>query len=370
MERKVARLEKASQERYRNLANAIPHILWIAGPDGRIDFFNQQWFSYTGLTFEQSEGWGWKSAIHPDDLPIYLDRWEKTLKEAASFEIQYRLKRADGAYRWHLVRALPEKEEGQTVAWLGTSTDVDDQKRSEEALKETTRLKSEFVTNVSHELRTPLNAIVGYTSLLLQETYGRIDENQRTPLEGVQSNASELLDLINNLLDLSKIESGKMSVVIETINLKRLFPKILEDVKPLMSGKEMTIRCEIQEDLREIQSDRSKVRQIFLNLLSNAAKFTEKGSITISAVNVEGGVQFSVQDTGIGMKPEDLPHIFEPFRQIDGSMTRERGGSGLGLTIVKNLVRILGGSIDVQSEFGVGSTFTVFLPQAPPAPSN
>lgn len=365
MERKVARLEKASQERYRNLANAIPHILWIAGPEGRIDFFNQQWFSFTGLTFEQSEGWGWKSAIHPEDLPIYLDRWEKTRKDAASFEIQYRLKRADGAYRWHLVRALPEKEEGQTVAWLGTSTDVDDQKRSEEALKETTRLKSEFVSNVSHELRTPLNAIVGYTSLLLQETYGPINENQKIPVKGVHSNASELLDLINNLLDLSKIESGKMPVVIETINLKHLLPKTVEDVKPLMSGKEITIRCEIQEDLREIQSDRSKVRQIFLNLLSNAAKFTEKGSIMISAFNVEGGVQFSVQDTGIGMKPEDLPHIFEPFRQIDGSMTPETGGSGLGLTIVKNLVRILGGSIDVQSEFGVGSTFTVFLPQAP-----
>ncbi|MCG3117871.1 MAG: ATP-binding protein [Candidatus Manganitrophus sp. SA1] len=370
MERKIARLEKVSQERYRNLAHAIPHILWIAGPDGRIDFFNQQWFSLTGLTFEQSEGWGWKRAIHPEDLPDYLNRWEKTLKDAVFFEIQYRLKRTDGVYRWHLVRALPEKEEGQTVAWVGTSTEIDDQKRLEEALKEATRLKSEFVSNVSHELRTPLNAILGYTSLLLQETYGPIHESQKTPVEGVHSNASELLDLINDLLDLSKIESGKMSLVIEPIHLMRLLPKTLKDVKSLMSGKEIAIRYEIQEDLHVIQSDRSKVRQIFLNLLSNAIKFTKKGSITISAVNVRGGIQFSIQDTGIGMKPQDLPHIFAPFRQIDGSMTREAGGSGLGLTIVRDLVRILQGRIDVQSEFGVGSTFTVFLPEVPPVPSN
>lgn len=371
----IAKLEKTSQERYRNLANAIPQLVWIAGADGRIDFFNHQWFSYTGLAFEESEGLGWQKVIHPEDRPIWLEQWKKMVNEQISFEIQCRLKRADGVYRWHLVRALPEIDQGETAAWLGTSTDIDDQKKAEEALKQKTtaaeeaaRLKSKFVSDVSHELRTPLNAIIGYTSLLLEETYGAIKENQKMPLEGVHRNASELLSLINNLLDLSKIESGKMEIATESVDLRKLLPEWLEGVKVLLNRKELAIRWEIAEELRVIQSDPSKIRQVFLNLLTNAIKFTEKGSIAISARNAAGGIQFSVADTGIGIKPEDLPSIFDPYRQINGLMTRKVVGSGLGLTIAENAVKLLQGTIEVQSEFGKGSAFTVFLPQAPPEP--
>jgi len=371
----IARLEKASHERFRNLANAIPQIVWIAGPDGRIDFFNHQWFSYTGLNFEESEGWGWKKAVHPEDLPAYLSRWEKARNEDGFFEVQYRLRRADGMYRWHLVRAVADDQE-KPVAWLGTSTDIDDQKRSEVVLEQKSvvaekaaRLKSEFVSHVSHELRTPLNAIIGYSSLLLDETYGPISDRQKFPVEGVHRNALELRNLINNVLDLSRIESGKMPIFFESVDLRRLFPEIVEDVKPLMKGKEVVIRWKIQEDLRTIQSDQSKIRHIFLNLFTNAVKFTERGSITLSAINVEGGIQFSVQDTGIGMKVEELPSIFDPYRQIGAAMTRNVIGSGLGLTIVKSSVEALQGRIEVQSEFGVGSTFTVFLPENGSDPS-
>lgn len=371
LKEQLGQLEKLSQERYRNLANAIPQIVWIARPNGMVDFFNQQWFSYTGLTFEQSEGWGWKKVIHPEDLQRYLDRWEETLKIGIPFETHCRLKRADGAYRWHLIRALPERDQhDQTIAWLGTSTDIDDQKRAEEVLKqktleaeEATRIKSEFVSNVSHELRTPLNAIIGYASLLLQGTYGSVDDHQKPPVEGIQRNASELLNLINNLLDFSKMESGKVPLTVERVDLKRLLPDVVENLRGVMNGKPVEIRWNIQEGLTPIQSDPLKVRQVISNLMSNAIKFTEVGSITLSASNVDGGIQFSIEDTGVGMKREDLPYIFDPFRQIDGSMTRKVGGSGFGLTIVKNALTLLHGQIDVQSEFGRGSTFTVFLPE-------
>jgi PAS domain S-box-containing protein len=374
LKEQLGQLEKLSQERYRNLANAIPQIVWIARPNGMIDFFNQQWFSYTGLSFEQSEGWGWRKVIHPEDLPYYLDRWEETLKIGIPFEIHGRLKRADGVYRWHLVRALPERDRhDQTIAWLGTSTDIDDQKRAEAVLKqktleaeEATRIKSEFVSNVSHELRTPLNAIIGYASLLLQETYGPVSDHQKPPVEGIQRNASELSNLINNLLDLSKMESGKVPLVIEPVDLGHLLSEVFENVKGLISGKRIEIRWNIQEGLVPIQSDPSKIRQVLLNLLSNAIKFTEAGSITLSASNYERGIQFSIADTGVGMKQEDLPYIFEPFRQIDGSITRKVGGSGLGLTIVKNVLTLLHGKIEVRSESGRGSTFTVFLPERLP----
>jgi len=369
----IAKIERTSQERYRNLANAIPHILWIAGANGQINFFNQPWFSYTGLTFEESEGSGWTKAIHPEDLPASLDRWNKMLEDPDPVEIQCRLKRADGVYRWHLVRALPEKDNGKIISWLATATDMDEQKRLEQILKQKTieaeegnRVKSEFVSNVSHELRTPLNAIVGYTSLLLDETYGAMNENQRIPMERVQRNAAELLNLINNLLDLSKVESGKTQIVTEPVDLKQLLPEAIEGVRVLMIGKELAIEWNIQQELHPIETDPLKVRQIFINLLSNSIKFTEKGSIAISAFNVQGGIQFSVRDTGIGMRPEDLSSIFDPYMQVDDMIRLKTGGSGLGLTIVKSAVRMLHGTIDVRSEYGRGSTFTVFLPKVPP----
>lgn len=370
---RIAKIERDSQARYRNLANAIPHVLWIARADGRIDFFNQPWFSYTGLTFEESEGSGWTKAVHPEDLSASLDRWNQMLEEPAPFEIQCRLKRADGVYRWHLIRALPEKDNDKIISWLATATDIDDQKRLEQALRqktieaeEGTRVKSEFVSNVSHELRTPLNAIIGYISLFLDETYGPVNQDQKMPIEGVQRNAGELLNLINHLLDLSKVESGKVQLNTERVDLKQLLPEAIEGIQVLIAGKDLSIKWKIQDDLHPIETDPLKVRQIFINLLSNAIKFTEKGSIAISAFNVEGGVQFSVRDTGIGMRAEDLSSIFDPYKQVDDMTRGKMEGSGLGLTIVKNALRMLHGTIDVQSEFGVGSTFTVFLPKRPP----
>jgi len=364
---------------YRHLANALPQIVWIAQPDGAIDFFNQPWFNYTGLTFEQSEGWGWKKVIHPDDLPKTSDKWVEALRNGGEYQTECRLKRADGTYRWHLIRAYPERDpQGRILAWLGTSTDVNEQKQVQERLQQTiheleqrraeaetvTRLKSEFVANVSHELRTPLNAILGYAALVLEECYGRIPDELKTPLDGIKRNALELLDLINNLLDLSKMEAGQTPIAISSVDLKQLLPDAAEKVMPLLNGKKIEIKWRLQDDLKKIESDPRKVRQVFVNLLTNAIKFTEEGSITISAANREGGILLAIRDTGIGIKEEDLPVIFEAFRQIDGSTTRKVGGSGLGLAIVKKLLEVLQGRIEVQSEFGKGSTFTVFLPKS------
>lgn len=363
---------------YRNLTHAIPQIVWIAQPDGSVDFFNQPWFNYTGLTFEQSEGWGWTKVLHPEDHQPAIDQWTEALREEKEYQMECRLKRADGAYRWHLYRAYPERDpQGRVLAWLGTATDVNDQKQGQEKLQQiieelehkkkeaetATHLKSEFVSNVSHELRTPLNAILGYASLVLQGTYGEVPEHLETPIDGIQRNAFELLELINNLLDLSKMESGQMSTLIESVDLKRLLPEAAQKVAPLLNGKKVELKWKMEEGLRSIQSDRLKIRQIFINLLSNAIKFTEEGFITISAANTDKGVLFSIKDTGIGIKEEDIPVIFEAFRQIDGSMTRKVGGSGLGLTIVRNIVEVLHGKIEVRSQFGRGSTFSIFLPE-------
>ncbi|MDC4224978.1 MAG: HAMP domain-containing sensor histidine kinase [Candidatus Manganitrophus sp.] len=245
--------------------------------------------------------------------------------------------------------------------------------------EEASRLKTEFLSNVSHELRTPLNAIIGYTHLLQDEMYGPLRDPQREPLSSVRRNAASLLSLINNLLDLSKIEAGKIEVKLEKFDLEELLREVFENVKPLLHEKEVEVHWRLADDpLSPLWSDPQRVRQIFLNLLSNAIKFTNRGSITISATNqlMPRGIVLSVEDTGIGMREEDLPTIFDPFRQVDGSLTRSAEGTGLGLTIVKKALNLIEGTVEVESEFGKGAAS--FFPtsrqnktetlKAPPAP--
>lgn len=241
--------------------------------------------------------------------------------------------------------------------------------------QEANRMKTQFLSNVSHELRTPLNAIIGYTSLLLDQTYGAIPQNQRTPLEGVKRNASDLLKLVNDVLDLSRIESGKFEVKISEVDLDSLMEDIFISMKPLFDEEGLSVDCRVQENLPPIYSDAGKIKQILVNILSNAVKFSKKGGVQIEVRDLpeRGGVEIAVQDTGIGIRKEDIPKIFDPFHQVDATVTREFGGVGLGLAIVKEILEHLKGKISVQSEYQKGSTFTLFFPYqtapASPGPS-
>ncbi|WP_168059491.1 PAS domain-containing sensor histidine kinase [Candidatus Manganitrophus noduliformans] len=234
--------------------------------------------------------------------------------------------------------------------------------RTQEA-EEASRLKSQFVSNVSHELRTPLNAIVGYT-YLIGDVCKAAGEEHRAALEGIERNASDLLRLINDVLDLSKIEAGKVSVELGEVDMAALLKELVENMSRLTEGKPVRVDCKVPPDFPLIESDPGKIKQIVTNLLSNAIKFTPEGKITIEAAAspAKGGILVAVQDTGIGIKPEALPKIFEAFYQSDSESTRAFGGVGLGLRIVKDLVDLLRGEIRVESEYGKGSTFTVFFP--------
>ncbi|MDC4206722.1 MAG: ATP-binding protein [Candidatus Manganitrophus sp.] len=257
------------------------------------------------------------------------------------------------------------------IGCVVTLTNISERKRAEEELKrktleaqEASRLKSYFVSNVSHELRTPLNSIIGYTYLLLEGTYGSLDEAQRTSLEAVSRNAKELLILVNDILNLSRIESGKLSLEVDSVRLRPLIEEVLTAVKPLLTGKSLALQVKFAPRIGPLQTDGFKVKQILINLLSNAVKFTRNGTITLRVENrpEKKGIEMVIEDTGIGIPPEQLLKIFDPFYQADGDMTREYGGVGLGLTIVKELVARLQGDIQVESHYGEGSTFTVFLP--------
>jgi signal transduction histidine kinase/CheY-like chemotaxis protein len=226
--------------------------------------------------------------------------------------------------------------------------------------------KSDFLASMSHELRTPLNAIIGYSEMLLEESDELLRPELRPDLEKIRGAGKHLLTLINDILDLSKIEAGKMNVFVESFDVVTLLADVRATIEPLVAKNGNTFEVRCGADLGTLHSDQTKVRQILFNLLSNAAKFTRMGRVTLAATRPTRGdgerLEFEVSDTGIGMTPEQVVGLFKPFSQADASTTRYFGGTGLGLAITQHFCRMLGGDVTVESEYGKGSTFTITLP--------
>jgi len=229
-------------------------------------------------------------------------------------------------------------------------------------IMEADRLKSEFLANMSHELRTPMNAIIGFTRLVRRKAVDVLPEKQLDNLEKVEVSANQLLALINDILDLSKIEAGKMSLNVMSFEFAPLVDTCFSTVEPMVKNQTVQLIKDVPEDLAELQSDPDKLKQIIINLLSNALKFTNKGEVKLSARLETNSLIIDVSDTGEGIPDDALEYIFDEFRQVDGSSTRKHGGTGLGLSITKKLTKILGGSIEARSVEGKGSTFTVRIP--------
>lgn len=364
---------RESEERYRYLADAMPQIVWTARPDGYFDYYNQRWFEYTGMTMEQSAGWGWQPVLHPADAEMCLRRWATSVVTGENYQVEYRFKRAaDGQYRWHLGRAVPMlDEEGRIIKWFGTSTDIDGQKRAEEAAQESNRAKDNFLATLSHELRAPLTPIIGWVHMiragmvpLTESQYG---------LSIIDKHSQSLMHLINDLLDMSAIMSGKMHVERLPVSLPSVLREAIETAQLEADKRRIEINltsCD-EEDMM-VSGDRTRLIQVFWNLLNNAVKFSPENSVVRVKCEADGSEQrIIVEDEGQGIAPDFLPHVFEQFRQADESKTRAHGGLGIGLALVKNLVVAHGGRVIAESA-GVnqGSRFTIHLPRlAEPASS-
>jgi signal transduction histidine kinase len=229
-------------------------------------------------------------------------------------------------------------------------------------LAEASRHKSQFLANMSHELRTPLNAILGYTELILDSVYGEMPEKARSVLDRVQRNGRHLLGLINDVLDLSKIEAGQLILALGDYSLKNVVHTVFSAVEPLAKEKKLAFTVELPPDLTPGHGDERRLTQVLLNLVGNAIKFTDIGEVAIKASNVNGAFEVAVRDTGPGISAADQAKLFQEFQQADNSITKKKGGTGLGLAISKRIIEMHGGKIWVDSIVGQGSTFSFTLP--------
>ena len=296
----------------------------------------------------------------------------KSKSAQATFETTYRAK--DGReIPMSFSTGILKSAEGQASGMIAVAQDITSRKRQEKELKEAkvaaeaaNATKSQFLATMSHELRTPLNAIIGYTEMMQEEAEDNGHDEYVPDLKKVHSSAKHLLALINDVLDLSKIEAGKMDLYLETVEVKPLIDDVVAVVAPLVDKKANRLSVNLGPNLGAIHADITKVRQSLFNLLSNASKFTERGTITLDVYRSwQDGAEifhFIVSDTGIGMNKEQLGRMFQAFTQADASTTRKFGGTGLGLVISRNFCQMMGGDITVESEEGKGTKFTIVLP--------
>jgi PAS domain S-box-containing protein len=366
-----------SEEKFRQMANTMPQIVWTARQDGYVDWYNDCWYQFTGMP----RGSHWDdpdSPVHPDDIQDLRERWQECIETGKIFEKDLRFKReADGEYCWHLSRAVPQRNgRGEIMSWIGTSTDIHERKKLADELQlakaeaeEANRLKSVFLANMSHELRTPLTAITGFSQLLHEQNFSR--DLEKRYLAVIDRNGHQLLRIIDDILDLSKVEAGKLTI--ERLRLPLL--EILSDIRALLelktqeAGLDFSVKIEglVPET---IESDPTRLKQILMNLISNAVKFTSQGSvdIRISYQAEPAQLRFEIRDTGRGVSSEQAACLFAPFVQADSSITRNYGGTGLGLTLSRHLARALGGDVQLRSsQLNRGSCFIASVDPGPMA---
>lgn len=267
---------------------------------------------------------------------------------------------------------------GHTAAFVGIAQDFSFRKQAERALRESNdrltvakeraeaadRMKSAFLATMSHELRTPLNSILGFTGILARELAGPLNAEQRKQIGFVRNSSQHLLALVNDVLDISKLEAGQLEVYSTPFDLRASVEKAVGAVAPLADRKGLSLRLHIAAEIATLTGDQRRVEQVLLNLLNNAVKFTERGEVAVTVETAPRAVRIRVSDTGIGILPEDLSKLFQPFTQIDTGLSRSHEGTGLGLAICRRLAQLMGGSIDVASQWNHGSAFTLTLPMA------
>ncbi|MHB8417953.1 MAG: sensor histidine kinase [Myxococcales bacterium] len=382
-ELRLADLRLAGERRYHVLADAIPHIVWVARPDGALDYLNRRWFEFAGAP----PVGGWAERIHPEDQARYDEAWEGARRSIQPFQLELRLRNSGGAWRWQLARAVPERNTaGSVTAWLGTFTDIEDRKRAE-AERElqyqralvAIRARDDFLSIASHELRTPLSALKLNLDLLLrnERRSGRTELSEEAVKRLLAANRQidRLNRLISDLLDVARITSGTLTLQLEDLDLAQVAREAVArlDDEAARAGSAVMVRSQPVSG----RWDRSRLEQVVTNLVANAIKFGGGRPVEVSIAPAGQRALLSVEDHGVGIAPEDQERIFERFERA--VPPRAYGGLGLGLYIVRQIVAAHGGQVSLASRLGEGTKITVDLPresagaqaaraQGPPSP--
>jgi len=365
-ERREAEEElRRSEERFRQMAEAVPSIFWTAAPDGTITYANPQWLDYTGLTLEENARDWARRVLHPDDYERCVAEWQAALESGTPYEIEVRNRGRNGEYRWFVTRATPVKDDrGCVLSWFGVTTDIHELKELQTALREADRRKDEFLATLSHELRNPLSPL--QTGLELLRRGGAQDAEK--VLAMMKRQVTHLVRLVDDLLEISRITRGKIELRPERLDVADTVKAALETSGPLLEQAGHRVEVNLSSTPLSVRGDPVRLAQILSNLLNNAAKFTPPGGhVWISATREGEHAVLRVRDDGVGIDPQTLDRVFELFAQ--GS--RAEGGLGIGLALAKRIADLHGGQLEARSAgIGQGSEFIVRLPLAPSAPAD
>jgi len=359
-----------SEQRYRAATRLVSDVVWTNSADGLMEHEQPGWADFTGQTREEYEGYGWLTAVHPDDVQPTQDAWTRAVAAQRTFVFEHRVRRFDGDWRLCAIRAVPVLTEDETIReWIGVHTDITEQKRTEATLRqfaadmsEADHRKDEFLATLAHELRNPLAPIrTGLEVMKLAGGQGAAVEQTRSMME---RQLTHMVRLIDDLMDVSRISRGQLTLRMERVALAAALQSALETSRPLIEQRSQTLKVTVPTQPIMVNADVTRLAQVFVNLLNNAAKYSDRGGhIRLHVARDASDVVVTVRDTGIGIAADQLPRIFEMFTQVDRSLEKSQGGLGIGLTLVKRLVELHGGDVEARSDGpGHGSTFVVRLP--------
>ena len=355
---------RQSKEEIRFISESTPVVLWRARPDGLLDYISSQAAEYCGTSPDSLVGLGYTAYMHPDDVAQTLDRWIGARLTGTRFEAEYRLRRADGAYRWHLARALPLRDASGTITrWYGSAVDVDRRRRAEVALREADRRKDEFLALLAHELRNPLAPI--RHALDVQARVGDDIQSWKDMRDTMERQVAHLVRLVDDLLDISRLTTGQIALRCEPVDVREIVADALETCRQFIATRRHSVLTELSSEPLIVNGDRVRLVQALTNVVNNAAKFTEPGGeIDVVADHVDGMIDIRVRDSGVGISEERLPRIFDLFWRSDPSPAREHNGLGVGLTLARWLIDLHAGELSATSAGdGCGSEFRIRLPR-------
>ncbi|MGQ9424489.1 hybrid sensor histidine kinase/response regulator [Gilvimarinus sp. F26214L] len=354
---------RESEGLFRTLADNMSQLSWMADPHGWVFWFNRRWQEYTGVSTEDAQGWGWTELIHPQHRDRVVRRMQQCWESGEEWEDIYLLRRRDEQYRWFLSRAQPIRDlRGRITRWLGTHTDITEQRVVEETLKQADQRKNDFLATLAHELRNPLAPLRNGLEImrLASENLESVDRARAM----MERQLEHMVRLIDDLLDLSRISRGKIVLHKKRVPLASVVEQAVETSRPAIEAMGHTLTVSLPNEPLYVSADPTRMSQVFSNLLNNAGKFTERGGkiwLIVEARDHEA--EFCVRDNGIGIAPEMLGQVFDMFTQGDPTLERTHSGLGIGLSLVRGLVEMHGGSVQAHSDgIGLGSEFVVRLP--------